>query len=189
MVIGIDEVGRGSWAGPLVFAGVSLPENFEYHSKLRDSKKLTSYSRETLSEIIKKDSYYKIASVDNRFIDKFGLTAASEKACLIILDYFQSLGSFEVILDGSINFLKNTKFKDVTRCLIKADSLENNTMAASIIAKNYRDKIMIEYSNQYKGYGFDKNFGYGTKKHIDALADIGISKIHRLSYKPIKKYI
>lgn len=186
MVIGLDEVGRGSWAGPLVFAGVLIPDDFEYLDLLKDSKKLNFKKRRFLSEKIKINSVHKIVEVDNNYIDKYGLTLASKKACEDILKLMYSPEIISVILDGSINYLRGSDYETLTKCVIKADASYPCVMAASIIAKDYRDNLMIKISKKYKRYDFENNYGYGTRKHIEALQEIGISEIHRKSFKPIQ---
>lgn len=189
MVIGIDEVGRGSWAGPLVFAGVLLPEKFEEIKELDDSKKLSAVKRSALCEVIKNKAKFYIVVTPHNKIDELGLTAASRDACIEIVNkmYFSKVK--KVIIDGNVNYLKETPFEKYTETIIKADTYEPNTMAASIIAKHHRDQIMIEKSKLYPGYDFDKNFGYGTIRHINALKKLGVTEIHRKSYKPIKKLL
>lgn len=186
MVIGLDEVGRGSWAGPLVFAGVHLAENFEYFDLLRDSKIITFKKRNFLAEAIKSSSLYKIVEIDNKFIDQYGLTLASKKACLEILDSIYSSSVSKVILDGNVNYFKDTKYESTINCIVKADATYPSVMAASIVAKDYRDNLMKDLANEYIGYDFHNNYGYGTKKHADALNKLGITKIHRKSFKPIR---
>lgn len=185
-IIGIDEVGRGAWAGPLVFAGVSLPKNCSFISDLKDSKLLSYSKRVYLSKLIQENSVFYIASVESDEIDKIGLTAASAKACVEILNNMSYEMNIEkVILDGNVNYLKSSLYSPLTDVIPKADMNIHEVMAASIIAKNFRDKIMHEYENIYPGYGFINNVGYGTAKHKEALDKLGILPIHRRSFKPI----
>lgn len=186
MTVGIDEVGRGAWAGPLVFAGVILPDYFSSIHILDDSKKLSHKKRLILSEEIMSKSKYYIAAIDNDEVDQLGLTSSSTKACLLILEALVVDLSCQIILDGNINFLKNTIYEGIVKNIIKADTTEPNVMAASIIAKVYRDNLMTEYSKEYMGYDFENNYGYGTKKHIRGLKKLGPCYMHRKSYKPIK---
>lgn len=189
MIVGIDEVGRGAWAGPLVFAGVILPDYFSSIHLLDDSKKLSHTKRLTLSEEIMSRSKYFIAVISNDEVDQIGLTNSSTKACLLVLETLKVDLSCQIILDGNVNYLKNTIYEGIVTNIIKADSTEPNVMAASIIAKVYRDNIMTEHSKEYTGYDFENNYGYGTKEHIRGLKNLGPCSIHRKSYKPIKKYL
>jgi ribonuclease HII len=189
LTVGIDEVGRGCWAGPLVAAAVILPSDFRLEDgplELRDSKKLTKLQREKLNEIIQKEALaIGIGWVSPEAIDTGGITQAVKSAmgealAAITTEYD------EIIVDGNINyFADNPK----ARAVIKADDLFLAVSAASIIAKVARDAYMAEASAKFPGYGFEKHVGYGTAAHIDGLKLLGVSDIHRRSYKPIQAFL
>ncbi len=175
MLLGIDEAGRGPLAGPLVVAGVILKEKIE---GLKDSKKLTEKRRERLFDEIKKKSLYKIVFVDNKRIDKIGISNSLKEAIEEIIESFKEIENLEMLIDGNRNFgIENLKF------LIKADSKIDEVSSASILAKVSRDRYMKEIAKRYPNYQFEKHKGYGTKKHIELIKEFGYSDLHRRSYK------
>jgi ribonuclease HII len=179
VTVGIDEVGRGCWAGPLVAGAVVLKKPI---SGLKDSKVLTRQQREKLSEIIYKHSAaVGMGWVTAMEIDAIGLTAANELAMAralekITIDYDQA------IIDGKINYLLNNSR---ARAVIKADSIVPAVSAASIIAKVARDKYMADMAEQFPGYGFESHVGYGTALHLERLRLHGVTELHRRSFKPV----
>ncbi len=183
ITVGIDEVGRGCWAGPLVAGAAILAEPI---IGLKDSKKLSAKQRERLAVLIEASG----ASVGLGWvwppeIDKIGLTEATKLAMQRAVDQIAT-DYDEIIIDGNINYLNHDpRAKE----LIKADDTVSAVSAASIVAKVARDKYMAEASITYPNYGFEKHVGYGTKVHIDALTLLGVTEIHRLSYKPIQKLL
>jgi ribonuclease HII len=180
ITVGIDEVGRGCWAGPLVAGAVVLRAPI---AGLKDSKKLSKKQREKLTLQIK-DSGASIGLgwVWPEEIDRIGITASVKRAMQLALLQIKT-DYDEVIIDGHINFLpENTK----TRELIKADDLVPAVSAASIVAKVARDNYMSEIVHTYPDYGFEQHVGYGTALHIAMLKEHGVTQIHRKSYKPIK---
>lgn len=184
--IGIDEVGRGCWAGPLVAGAVMLPTNFSLKNcplELRDSKKLSKKQRDVAAEWIHENAVAAgLGWVWPGEIDEHGLTWAVKTAMERAAAEIQA-GYDEIIVDGNINyFADNPKAK----AIIKADDSVPCVSAASIVAKVARDSYMAELSEQYAGYGFDKHVGYGTAAHVAALKALGVSDIHRRSYKPIQ---
>ena len=179
VTLGIDEVGRGSWAGPLVVGAAIITKPFR---GLKDSKLYSRAEREIIySKLIKKCESYSLGWVWPDEIDALGLTKATilgidRALAKISLDYD------EIVIDGLFNFLPaNPK----VRCLIKADNLIPSVSAASVLAKVERDRYMINLANDYQDYGFDKHVGYGTKNHQAAVKKYGICAHHRKSYKPI----
>ena len=172
---GIDEAGRGPIAGPLVIAGVILYSKID---GLRDSKKLTQKKREELYEIIRDNSNYYIYKIDAKKIDKVGLSRSIKEGLEAIKKHFLDC---KFIFDGNSSF-----GVDNIETLIKADNKIECVKAASILAKVYRDNLMIEYSKEYINYGFEKHKGYGTKFHLEAIDKYGYCEIHRKSFK-IKK--
>jgi ribonuclease HII len=182
MLIGIDEVGRGCWAGPLVAGAVMLSEENPI-TGLKDSKKLSAPARERLSsQILISAKAYGIGWVTAREVDELGLTESVRLAMQRALADIK-IAYDEIIIDGDYNFLQDNP-KATT--LIKADDLVSAVSAASIIAKVARDKYMQELAADYPDYGFEKHVGYGTAQHRAMLALYGVSDVHRISYKPIK---
>jgi ribonuclease HII len=181
-IVGIDEVGRGCWAGPLVACAVILHEHVE---GLTDSKLLTKQQRETLYKQLKIKATYSVAWIEPSRIDKIGLTAATSEAFAEALSGIKA-DYDEVIIDGNLNYLKDNP---IVKTLVKADLIIPSVSAASIIAKVSRDNYMSEQAKEYPEYGFDKHVGYGTKFHIESIKQYGLTKLHRMSYKPIKKRI
>lgn len=186
MILGIDEVGRGPWAGPLVVGAVVLGGC--KIDGLTDSKKLTKKQREKLDiEIREKASGIGLGWVDASEIDDIGLSQALVLATKQAVEQIKTPYT-EIIIDGTINFLKDTtKGKHVT-LMKKADLLLPAVSAASIIAKVARDNYMADMAKINPGYGFEKHVGYGTAAHNDAIKKLGITKLHRLSFKPLMKY-
>lgn len=190
MIIGIDEVGRGAIAGPLVVGAVALPEpqtNFHWVSELRDSKKLSPIKREKLSQIISKNAIFlQLGWVSSDEIDGFNDNNIGRSLRLAAARSLVGLKLHpedQIIIDGNVNFLKDTIFESNTTAVIKADDKIKAVSAASIIAKVARDRYMRELDQLYPKYGFKKHVGYGTKFHFSALSDFGPSPEHRLSYK------
>jgi ribonuclease HII len=188
MIVGIDEVGRGCWAGPLVAAAVALGEPIE---GLRDSKKLSSKRRNVLAAQIHATSLgVGIGWVTPEEVDTLGLTKAVQLAMLramklVDCDYD------EIIIDGNMNFFQNVtglKTSNI-QTLVRADDLIPAVSAASIVAKVARDTRMTELAVEYPGYGFESHVGYGTAVHAAALKKLGVCDIHRKSYKPIMKLL
>jgi ribonuclease HII len=180
MLVGIDEVGRGCWAGPLVAGAVLLSEPIP---GLRDSKKLSKAQRERLDANIRVEALaFGIGWVTPKEVDTFGLTRAVKTAMERALAQI-TVPYDEVIIDGNLNFFpENPK----ARALIRADDSVPAVSAASIIAKVARDQFMVQAAKAYPGYGFESHVGYGTAAHSEALQLLGVCDIHRMSYKPIK---
>lgn len=182
IIVGVDEVGRGCWAGPVVAAAVILKQPV---SGLKDSKLLTRTQRERLALDIQANALYGVGWASHEEVDRFGLTFAVGKAMAaamagITVDYD------EIIIDGNYNFLTD---KPAVRTLVGADMTITAVSAASIIAKVARDAYMVEQARLFPRYGFETNVGYGTASHRLALKSYGVTKIHRLSYKPVKAFL
>jgi ribonuclease HII len=187
MILGIDEVGRGSWAGPLVVGAVVLDD--EIIEGLTDSKKLSKKRREQLDiEIREKALGIGLGWVNPAEIDEIGLSKSLELASRRAVEQIKTPYS-EIIIDGTVNFLKGTSKEKYVTNLIKADLLIPCVSAASIVAKVARDKYMTLQDDVYQGYDFKKHVGYGTSAHSNALDKYGITKLHRTSYAPIKKIV
>lgn len=190
--VGFDEAGRGPLAGPVCASAVILPNDFPIEI-LNDSKKLSEKKRILAEEIIKEKACYGIGLVDNATIDRINILEASMLAMKIAFDNLKEMlpqfleknglklddVSFSGITDG-------TKCPDVSfecRCEPKADGKYPEVMAASILAKNCRDRIMIEMDKKYPEYGYAKHKGYPTKDHKEICKKIGPSPIQRKSFK------
>ena len=188
-VLGIDEVGRGPLAGPLVVGAVILPQDERtWFSELKDSKKLSIKKRETLNELILAESTTGLGWVAAEELDKLGITESLRLATRRAVKQIQSLHTpfSQIIIDGNLNFLANTPLEKYTSTLIKADAKIREVSAASIIAKVARDHYMIELAAKYPDYDFDKHVGYGTKTHIEAIYKHGLTPEHRKSFEPCK---
>jgi ribonuclease HII len=197
-IIGLDEVGRGCWAGPLVACAVLFDDAQELPGlhktwRLADSKVMTKKQRQLADGYIKHSALaYGIGWVSSQEVDKHGLTAAVRLAmqrAMAALSTMEGSGlpPFEVadriIVDGSINFLKDLPR---TEAIIKADGSIPAVSAASILAKVARDAWMAsEADAKYPGYGFARHVGYGTLFHREALALLGVTELHRRSFRPI----
>ncbi len=190
IILGIDEVGRGPWAGPLVIGACILPHPYpNWVETLTDSKKLTAKKREELNEIILKSAPAAATGwVSAEELDEIGLSAALKLATRRAVEQIQKQKSpfTEIIIDGTVNFLKGTKLENHVTVLKKADFLIKEVSAASIIAKVARDNYMIKIAEKYPGYGFEKHVGYGTAAHKAALENLGPCPEHRKSFKPVK---
>lgn len=186
MILGIDEVGRGSWAGPLVVGAVVL--GGAQIDGLTDSKKLTKKRREELDVLIRQQAAgIGLGWVAATEIDKIGLSAALSLATIRAVEQIRVSYS-EIIIDGTINFLASTGKGKYVKTMPKADLLIPSVSAASIVAKVARDNYMKLQSVEYREYGFDGHVGYGTKRHSDAIDKHGVTPLHRLSFAPLKKY-
>lgn len=185
MIVGIDEVGRGPWAGPLVVGAVLLGCEID---GLTDSKKISKKRREQLSiEIYEKAIAVGLGWVHSDELDEIGLSAslveATKRALIEIRAPYQ-----QIIIDGTVNFLQNTGKGPYVTTMKKADLLIPSVSAASIVAKVARDRFMAEQHELYPDYGFSANSGYGTAKHRAAIELYGATPIHRLSFSPLAKY-
>ncbi len=188
-ILGIDEVGRGPLAGPLVIGAVILPEDeLDWFSELRDSKKLTAKKREELSEIILRESATGLGWVPAEELDQIGISEALRLATKRAVKSVQTLHApfSQIIIDGKVNFLKSTSLEKFTSTVIKGDAKIREISAASIIAKVARDHYMIELASKYPKYGFEKHVGYGTKAHVETIYKYGLTPEHRKSFEPCK---
>ncbi len=187
-ILGIDEVGRGPWAGPLVAGAVVLSEPVE---GLADSKKLSKKRREQLDVIIRENAWVGLGWVSAAEIDELGMTKAVRLAMLRAVKNLHAAGGTyeEIIIDGSINYFQNVEGlqTELVSAVVKADGTVPAVSAASIIAKVARDNYMTRLGLQYPEYGFEKHVGYGTAAHAGALQTYGITAEHRLSFAPIRK--
>ena len=173
MICGIDEAGRGPLAGPLVVAGVVFRKRVY---KLDDSKKLTPKQREQLFTRICQSSSYRIVLIDNETIDEKGLSWCISYA---LKEICSTLHAYRYIFDGNSCF-----GVEKIEPIVKADQSVKEVMAASILAKVVRDRLMCDLSNFYPEYDFCRHKGYSTKEHIEAIKKYGLSPIHRKSFRP-----
>ena len=178
---GCDEVGRGCLSGPVVAAAVILDDNFK-QNLVNDSKKLTIKTRFDLDSYIKHNvKEYAIAELPPAFIDEHNILNSSIHAMHLALDQLKIRPEL-ILVDGNkfhpYNFTPH-------QCIIKGDSKILSIAAASIIAKNYRDKLMIKLHDEFPHYGWNKNMGYATKQHREALNKFGPTIHHRKSFKLI----
>jgi len=193
--IGVDEAGRGPWAGP-VFAGLVVlndeQEKVLIEAGVTDSKKVTAKKRENLFELILRNSTFaKVKYYDIDIIDTIGIYKATKELIKqLVLELNEDfLFENKVLIDGLFPkfVLLNSKQEVVTHeCIIKGDSKVTSIAAASILAKVRRDKFMEELDKKYPDYQFAKHKGYGTKLHFDLLQKLGPCECHRKSFKPVK---
>ena len=175
---GVDEVGRGCYAGPVYAAAVILPKDF-YHPLLKDSKELTKEERNMLRPIIEKECYsFAVASVTNVEIDRINILQASFKAMHLALNKLNT--SPELLLVDGNRFKKYKKLPH--QCIIKGDGMYAPIAAASVLAKTYRDEYMENLHEKYTMYSWNKNKGYGTREHRDAIEIHGLCRYHRKSF-------
>ncbi len=172
-ICGIDEAGRGPIAGPLIMAGVILHKKI---ATLNDSKLLSEKKRQILYQEIIQNSKYFIYEANATKIDTLGLSKVISQALQAIKKFFGNDVNF--IFDGNSAFGVSN-----INTIIKADQKIPEVMAASILAKVHRDKIMKEFAKKYPEYGFEKHKGYATKEHLQKIATFGYTPIHRKSFK------
>ena len=182
MIVGIDEVGRGAWAGPLVVGAVLL--GGAQIDGLTDSKKLTKRQRIALDkEIRQKATAIGLGWVSAKHIDQIGLSEALKLASRRALAHIRT-DYKEIIIDGTIRLIEDPR----VTLMKKADLLVPSVSAASIIAKVARDNYMMHSDDVFPGYSFAGHVGYGTAVHRQAIEEQGVSPLHRLSFAPLKKY-
>lgn len=184
-MIGIDEVGRGAWAGPLLV--VAVRQKGELSPLLRDSKLLSKTSRGSLIAGIKAACDIGEGWVMSAEIDNYGLTEAMRLAVARALESLEAWKSERIIMDGNINYCDPSYFN--ASAVIDADALFPLVSAASIVAKVTRDQYMSELPARYAHWEFDRHVGYGTARHLALLKRHGVSDIHRRSFKPIKSLL
>ena len=182
LIAGVDEVGRGPLIGPVVAAAVILPPNFKLEG-LTDSKKLSEKKREEFYEIIKKEAIsIGIGVISEKRIDEINIYEATKEAMYEAINNLNPKPEHILIDAMKLNL-------DIpSTSIIKGDLLSISISAASVIAKVTRDHMLYELDSEYPMYDLKNNKGYGTKKHIEAIKKYGITKYHRLSYKPVSDY-
>jgi ribonuclease HII len=184
LVVGLDEAGRGPWAGPVVAAAVIL-DPMRPLDGLNDSKMLKPHQRERLAGQIRATHRVGLglASVDE--IDALNILEASLLAMRRALEDLGAPSPSLALVDGN----RDPRLGLATRLIVGGDGLSISIAAASIIAKVARDKIMADLARDYPGYGFERHMGYGTKAHAEALRRLGVCPAHRRSFKPIHKML
>ena len=202
IMIGVDEVGRGCWAGPVLScASYIYPSKFKNLPKINDSKKMSKKNRRKVLVSSSTFSKYSIGCSTVNEIEKFGINASNDlaalRAVLLMIQNFNLITEknlfFDIFLDGNRlpKFEIFKKLYDLVRnrikiyCIVKGDSKVMSIALASIIAKETRDTIMYQQHLLYPYYNFKNNVGYGTKEHRDMIIKHGITKIHRRNFKPI----
>ena len=186
-VAGLDEAGRGAWAGPVVAAAVVLPSASdgiaESLAGVRDSKRLTAKRREQLLEIIQVHALaVGTGVVPPREIDCHGIVPATRQAMHLALDSLSSPADSLLI-----DYLALPELGLPQESITKGDALVLSIAAASIVAKVTRDRLMVDLESRFPGYGFAQHKGYGTPQHREALADLGACQVHRLSFEPLRR--
>ena len=179
-VIGIDEVGRGAFCGPVVSCSVLLEKKILNNNlvfQITDSKKLSHKKRIILSKFIKEYSSYSIGVANNIEIDEMNILRATNLSMIRSYDKFKKTDNL-IKIDGLKNFSLNEK----TTFIKNGDQKSISIAAASIIAKTWRDRLMTLYSKIYPMYGWERNKGYGTHEHRSAIKKFGLTKIHRKSF-------
>lgn len=183
-IIGVDEVGRGCWAGPLLV--VAARATSELPNGLKDSKLLSRRQREEILNMLSNCCEFGEGWVKAVEIDAVGLSDALKLGVRRALSGLKVALDERIVMDGKVNYLPK-EFKN-GRCQVGADNLVGIVSAASIYAKVRRDGFMAELAKKHPGYHFEKHVGYGTREHADALSRLGIVKsVHRVSYAPVAR--
>lgn len=187
MIVGVDEAGRGPLAGPVVAAAVLLCK--PRPAGLDDSKKLTPQRRAELEATIKRRCQWAVGVVDVDDIDRLNIFGATMLAMTLAVEALcAKLGCdpLEVLVDGNLTPQgRRAEWRWAARAIVGGDALEPCISAASIIAKEHRDRMMREAAMQYRHYGWDANKGYGTPEHLAALRQHGPTPLHRKSFAPV----
>lgn len=186
-IVGVDEAGRGPWAGPVTAGAVVVNGKSQIVEAVCDSKKMTKKCRqESYEAIIERSLAWGVGVVGSDVIDRIGIQEAVKKAMIAAIKQVEKmLGSRVdyIIADGTnVLTIEGYPMKKINA----GDVFHYSISSASVIAKVTRDRLMINYAEEFPKYGFENHFGYGTKAHQDALQKYGVSPIHRRSYKPIK---
>lgn len=186
-VAGLDEVGRGPLAGPVIACAVIINREVlppPIAAALDDSKKLTAAKREQLYEILANTTRYALGQASVEEIDAINILQASLLAMRRAVDAL-AIQPVAALVDGN----RDPGLPCPSDCIIKGDGKSITIAAASIIAKVTRDRLMADLSKRFPGYGWETNMGYGSKAHLAALQEIGPSQHHRKSFSPVKKLI
>jgi ribonuclease HII len=191
MIVGVDEAGRGPLAGPVVAAAVMLCK--PRPSGLDDSKKLTAARRAALEDTIKRRCQWAVGVVEVEDIDRLNIFGATMLAMTLAVEAIcAKLGCdpLEVLVDGNMTPAgRRPEWRWTARAIVGGDAIEPCISAASIIAKEHRDRMMCAAAQEYRQYGWEKNKGYGTPDHLVALRQHGPSPLHRKSFAPVSQLI
>ncbi|MFA6421785.1 MAG: ribonuclease HII [Candidatus Buchananbacteria bacterium] len=179
-VVGIDEAGRGSWAGPVVAGAVRFDSDLKLIKGINDSKKISPKQRDIFYELLIKNFDYGVGIIDCKIIDKINIANAGKMAMIEAVKKLKYAPDYLLIDAFKINYPLPQEN------IIKGDQKIWCIAAASIIAKVYRDRLMIKLAEKFPNYSFEKHKGYGTAKHLEALKKYGVCDIHRRRYKPIR---
>ena len=182
LIAGVDEVGRGSLIGPVYAAAVILNKSIN-RKLLKDSKSLTKSNREILSKYIKENSIWAVGKASVIEIDKINILQASLLAMKRAIRKLKKKPTVVFVDGNKLPKIENYKL----RAVIKGDQKMPSISAASIIAKVSRDKMITNLGKKFKGYYWDKNYGYGTRQHLKAIKNLGITSQHRKTFSPINK--
>ena len=182
IIAGVDEVGRGSLIGPVYAAAVILNKSIN-KKILKDSKSLTKSRRKILSKYIKKNSIWATGKASVKEIEKINILQASLLAMIRAIKKLKKKPALVLIDGNKLPDLENYNL----RSIIKGDQKIPSISAASIIAKVTRDKMISNLAKKFKGYYWDQNYGYGTKQHLKAIKNLGITIQHRKTFSPINK--
>ncbi|TDM51043.1 ribonuclease HII [Macrococcoides goetzii] len=182
VIAGIDEVGRGPLAGPVVACAVILNENHAFYG-LNDSKQMSKLNRAKVEAELLENVTYAIGIATVEEIDAINIYETTKIAML------RAIEALPVTPDVLLIDAMKLQTGLIEESIIKGDSTSISIAAASVIAKEYRDRLMVELAKTYPGYDFENNAGYGTKKHLDGIATYGITPIHRKTFEPIKSIV
>ena len=183
LIAGVDEVGRGSLVGPVYAAAVILKKSINT-KLLKDSKSLSSSKRKVLFKYIKKNSVWAIGKASLKEIEQLNILNASLLAMKRAIKRLKKRPSYVLIDGNKLPNIKNYRLKFI----IKGDQKIPSISAASIIAKVTRDRMISDLGKKFKGYNWQKNFGYGTSQHLKAIKNLGVTKHHRKTFSPINKF-
>ncbi|WP_313586055.1 ribonuclease HII [Exiguobacterium sp.] len=177
-IAGVDEVGRGPLAGPVVAAAVILPEGF-YHPGLTDSKQMSKIQRQAAFKHLQDVAEIAVGIIEPAEIDEINIYQASKRAMQVAVRQLKP----EALLVDAMTLDEDTP----QLSLIKGDARSVSIAAASVVAKETRDAMMEQYAIEYPGYGFETHAGYGTPIHLQALDTLGVTPIHRKTFRPVKE--
>ena len=183
IIAGVDEVGRGSLIGPVYAAAVILNKSIN-KKLLKESKSLSKLKREILSKYIKKNSTWSIGKASVKEIEKINILQASLLAMKRAIKKLKKKPTLVLIDGNKLPEIKNYNLISIVKGDLKIPSIS----AASIIAKVTRDKMITNLGKKFKGYSWDQNYGYGTKQHLKAIKNLGITSHHRKTFSPINKF-
>jgi ribonuclease HII len=184
LIAGVDEVGRGPLAGPVVAAAVILPleKRPSWLSKVRDSKQLTASQRESIfGRVLESGMPFGVGSVSHEVIDKRGIAPATRMAMRRAIEQLPTRPDYLLI-----DYVRLPTVRIPQKSVVDGDSLCLSIAAASIVAKVTRDRMMVELDGQYPGYGLAQHKGYGTPEHLEALQRLGPCPIHRKTFEPVR---